>query len=669
MGFQVSPGVNITEKDATTIVPAVGTTDGAYAGVFQWGPVMDPVLVGDELELVSTFGKPNAETASSFFTCANFLAYTNKLRIVRVVNSEAKNAVAKLNEVSGESVLIRNDDDYNNLYGAEASDEGITDDDAKFGPFVAKHPGALGNGLRVSVCPAAKAFRQTLTGTLTGTAGSKTISGNGTKFDKELSLGSVILVNEMELSVASIVDADTLTVTTALTSTLSNASAQAEWEYAATIGAAPGTSLAAKAAAKSVGKSGSDLLLNDELHIVVIDQLGKFSGQKGEVLERFAYVSKAKDAKNEDGTSNFYKNVINRRSRYVRWADHIDEVAANWGKTLVNANTKATIQFGPLSGDEDTRPFTYDLTGGVDSNVDLPGNLITGERMMGYDLFKNAEKIDVYLVLLGEASAPLAQYVVQNICETRKDAVAFISPDRESCVGRSDGAEEEKVIEFRDALNMSSSYAFMDSGWKYQYDKYNDVERWVPLNGDIAGLTAATETSNDAWWSPAGYNRGKIKNVIKLAWNPYKAERDDLYIAGVNPVISVQGTGTVLFGDKTLLDRPSAFDRINVRRLFIILEKAIATFAKFSLFEFNDEFTRQSFRSKVEPFLRDVQARRGIYDFKVVCDRTNNPGSVIDRNEFVGDIYIKPARSINFIQLNFIAVGTGTDFSEIVGKI
>jgi phage tail sheath protein FI len=229
------------------------------------------------------------------------------------------------------------------------------------------------------------------------------------------------------------------------------------------------------------------------------------------------------------------------------------------------------------------------------------------------------------------------------------------------------GSEATDIVEFRNTLG-SSSYAFLDGNWKYQYDKYNDVYRWVPFNGDVAGLVVRSTDERDAWWSPAGFNRGQIKNVVKTAWSPSKTFRDELYKNGVNPILTFPGEGTILFGDKTLLAKPSAFDRINVRRLFIVLEKAIATAAKYSLFEFNDQFTRSQFRNLVEPFLRDVQGRRGIYDFRVVCDESNNTGEVIDRNEFIGDIYIKPARSINFIQLNFVAVRTGVDFSEVVGQ-
>jgi phage tail sheath protein FI len=290
----------------------------------------------------------------------------------------------------------------------------------------------------------------------------------------------------------------------------------------------------------------------------------------------------------------------------------------------------------------------------------------------GYDMFASAEDIDVSLILQGkarggDAGQQLGNYLIDNIAESRKDCVAFLSPEKADVVLNAQGDESQDIVDFRNVLT-SSSYGVLDSGYKYMYDKYNDIYRYVPLNGDMAGLAVRTDETRDPWWSPAGFNRGIIKNSIKLAFNPRKADRDILYKAGINPVVTFPGQGTLLFGDKTLLAKPSAFDRINVRRLFIVLEKAIATAAKFTLFEFNDEFTRAQFKNLVEPFLRDVQGRRGIYDFKVVCDETNNTGEVIDRNEFIGDIYIKPAKSINFIQLNFVAVRTGVEFSEIVGQ-
>jgi phage tail sheath protein FI len=304
--------------------------------------------------------------------------------------------------------------------------------------------------------------------------------------------------------------------------------------------------------------------------------------------------------------------------------------------------------------------------------------------MRAYDKFGNMDEADVSLIVTGHHDYLVSKYVVENIVDGgtfndddsygiiatggRKDCVVFVSPPQTAVVNKA-GFELNNIKSWANSqFNISSSYVFVDSGWKRQYDKYNDVYRWTPLNPDIAGLCARTDYTNDPWWSPAGLNRGKIKNVAKLAWNPKKSERDDLYQIGINPVITIKGEGTVLFGDKTFVSKPSAFDRLNVRRLFIVLEKSISRASKYSLFEFNDEFTRAQFVALIEPFLRDVKGRRGIYDYRVVCDETNNTPEVVDRNEFVGDIYVKPARSINYIHLNFVAVRTGVAFSEVVGR-
>jgi hypothetical protein len=322
--------------------------------------------------------------------------------------------------------------------------------------------------------------------------------------------------------------------------------------------------------------------------------------------------------------------------------------SSNWGATSLNT----VFAQGDLVNEA--------LTGGVDG-YPTNANLITA-----YDRFKNSEEVDISFIITGAVPQTVSEHIVDNIAEFRKDVVVFISPERDDVVNDA-GDEVSNITSYRNDFN-SSSYAVMDANWKYQFDKYNNVFRWVPVNADIAGLCARTDTDRDPWFSPAGLNRGRIKNVVKLAWNPNKTERDELYKIGVNPVINLPGEGTILFGDKTMLAKPSAFDRINVRRLFIVLQKAIARASQFSLFEFNDEFTRSQFVALIQPFLRDVQGRRGIFDFRVVCDETNNTPEVIDRNQFVGDIYIKPARSINFIQLNFVAVRTGVAFEEIVGR-
>lgn len=439
------------------------------------------------------------------------------------------------------------------------------------------------------------------------------------------------------------------------------------WAYAAEFDGAPGTSTFA------AGVSAT----NDEMHIIVIDEDGMFTGTEGSVLEKFAFVSKASNAKRSDGTNNYYKDVINNRSEYVYWMDHPSSVSATLsgglaegsvgGSTDLGAGvTVATIgseaaqnkAFQDLTSSE----ITWSLSGGTDDYA-----LTDGEKTAAFDLFNDAEQYDVSLIVAGKASTTVASHLIQNIAETRLDCVVFVSPEDTSTADPIIGNTSTQITAintYRDALP-SSSYAVMDTGSKYQYDRYNDKYRYIPLNADIAGLSARTDFTNDAWFSPAGMSRGQIKSVVRLAVNPNKTQRDTLYKNGVNPVVSFPGEGTVLFGDKTLLAKPSAFDRINVRRLFIVLEKAVATASKFQLFEFNDSFTRAQFKNLVEPFLRDVQGRRGITDFVVKCDESNNTGEVIDRNEFVADIFIKPSRSINFITLNFVAARSGINFSEI----
>ena len=406
------------------------------------------------------------------------------------------------------------------------------------------------------------------------------------------------------------------------------------------------------------------------MHVVVFDKTGgitgfdnDLAGQRGaSVLEVFPFVSQASSARTPQGTSNFYANVVNIGSAYVRWMDH-DGTLSNAGTDPAAGTTFASSAGkGGILNDA--------LGGGADGSAS-PLAPTVGELDIAYNLMSDADTIDINLVIGGQTPAGTNGVThatnIIDLVEARKDCVAFISPRSADVVGVTTGAAQtSNVKDFFDNL-ASSSYAVFDSGYKYMYDKYNDVYRYVPLNGDIAGLAANTDNVADPWFSPAGYNRGQIRGAVKLAFNPTKAERDILYPARINPVCTFPGQGTVLFGDKTALSRPSAFDRINVRRLFLVLEKAIATAAKFQLFEFNDEFTQAQFKNLVEPFLRDVQGRRGITDFSVVADGTNNTGEVIDRNEFVGDIYVKPARSINYIRLNFIAVRTGVAFSEIGG--
>lgn len=852
MAFQLSPGVNITEIDLTTVVPAVATSDGAFAGVFRWGPIGERVLIDSENLLVQRFAKPTNFNAETFFTAASFLSYANRLYVSRaadtdgstpVVNSittSSSNAVYLASNTTGIQVgmyvtqtsnstilnsvgtavsvvavnsssftltknaaaantnlvlyfarpdsaytavaldnvstganasakvanlvnqIVKNQNDYINI-------EGNFDSDIV---YVAKYPGAMGNSLRVAVCDTATAFSSNINvsnstvntaidfrigsdaatvkflGSSNASAntvasnisiGDQILSGNSSigyqylqvrsitvnstyvntatiGFDGNtdvnsnlnfitisnnpytngdivtyanvagnsavtgLSSGNYYVVEAnstgIKLSTGPYASAIDITATAAANGTLigntntlvigfedpyrlrlnyvSNTITR-NWEFFNTVETAPGQS--------NYVLLNGNTSANDEMHVVVVDDGGEFTGTPGTILEVYKGLSRATDSKNGDGSTNYYKDVINQNSGYIWFANDRSNAPSNTALNLISANNSA--------------PLNIRMTLGADGSDEA--NVSLGVLGSAYDLFASAEDVDISLVLQGKPiggttvvngttvqNHQLANYIIDNICEIRKDCVALVSPDK-NLVLNAFGSEALNLVAWRGALH-STSYAVMDTGYKYMYDRYNDIYRWIPLNGDIAGLCVRTDNTNDAWWSPAGFNRGQIKNLVKLAYNPRKAERDVLYKNGVNPVVTFPGQGTVLFGDKTLQAKPSAFDRINVRRLFIVLEKAISVAAKYSLFEFNDAFTRAQFKNLVIPYLRTVQGRRGITDFLVVCDDTNNTPQIIDTNQFVGDIYIKPARSINFIQLNFIAVGTGVQFSEVVGR-
>ena len=430
------------------------------------------------------------------------------------------------------------------------------------------------------------------------------------------------------------------------------------WRFSDLFDEAPGTSAYATENARGE---------EDELHVAVYDTVGNITGKAvgvngqrtAAVIERFPNMSKNPNGKTAQGSNNYYSDVIFAQSQFIYWTDHLS-AGSNWG-TDIASGTDYTLVSGV---DVST------LTGGTDDYATT-----NGEIALAYDKFEDTESLDINLVIGGsssiaadtEANMDTHVTMITALVESRRDCVGFVSPYRAATVGVASSLTATKnVIDGFDTCP-SSSYMVFDSGYKYMYDKYSDVFRFVPLNADIAGLCAFTDQIADSFFSPAGFNRGNIRGAVKLSYNPTKAERDQLYKKRVNPVTNFPGQGVCLFGDKTALSKPSAFDRINVRRLFLLLEKAIATAAKFQLFEFNDEFTRAQFRNLVEPFLRDIQGRRGITDFSLKCDDTNNTGEVIDRNEFIADIFIKPARSINFITLNFIAVRTGVAFSEVGG--
>lgn len=412
------------------------------------------------------------------------------------------------------------------------------------------------------------------------------------------------------------------------------------WAYKNQFTAAPGTS---DYAAERGGA-------NDEMHVVVLDEDGSFTGTAGSILETFGFVSQGVDAKTNDGASNYYVNVVNNSSKYVWFGNH-DVALTTAGNSVVGTTFV-----------QDSTIMAVSFAGGADSAA-----LTASEIQGGFDLLDDALTQDLSLLIMPkfeDTTATIANDLIA-IAEGRKDCVAFLSPP--TSYSTTSTTKRDDIIGWADLLT-SSSYAVVDSTALKVYDKYNDQFVWIPASSSVAGLCAKTDSVADAWFSPAGFNRGQLLGVTKVAYNPNQVDRDELYQSRVNPIVTFPGEGTVLYGDKTAQSKPSAFDRINVRRLFIVLEKAIATAAKYQLFEFNDEFTRAQFRAMVEPFLREVKGRRGLTDFAVICDGTNNTGEVVDTNNFVADIYIKPNRSINFITLNFVATRTGVEFSEVIGK-
>ena len=670
MGFQVSPGVEVKEVDLTNIVPAVSTTIGAVCGPFEKGPVSEITSISSEKQLVEVFGKPNASNFEYFFTAANFLQYSNSLRVVRT-ESALKNASS-----GGSGVLIRNTLHYQ---------ESFADGQGTHGTWSARTAGIHANGIKIDICDKNNFSEMSNKQVNDASASAAEATITMDAFDAaDFAVGEVIEFysdaggtvfatgHEAQKYEITAVDTSAETITirqlddpagSGLIADLADDSyVKRYWRFSDLFDTAPGTS--EFASARGVG--------DDEIHIVVYDSSGRQTGfdndvageRLNSVLETFAFVSKHPEATTPQGNSNYYPDVIYRDSKFIYWGDHPTaaiDASGDWGQPLSSdLSVQGSSAFNKLStGVENVDRST--LANGTDDYA-----VTDGEQLTSYARFDDGEAVDVNLIMAAKATSTLATNLV-TIVEKRKDALVFISPERSDVVGVADSnTQTTNVKNFFDLLP-STSFAVFDSGYKYQYDRFNDVYRYVPLNGDIAGVTAFTESVADAFFSPAGFTRGQIRGAVKLAYEPNKDQRDTLYKARINPVNSFPGQGTVLFGDKTALAKPSAFDRINVRRLFIILEKAIATAAKFQLFEFNDEFTRAQFKNLVEPFLREIQGRRGITDFKVVADESNNTGEVIDRNEFVADIFVKPTRSINFITLNFVAVRTGVAFTEIGG--
>lgn len=666
MAFQVSPGVQVKEVDLTNVVPAVSSTTGAFAGQFQWGPVDEVVTVSSSSELVENFYSPADSDASAedFYTADGFLRYGSSLRVVRVNSTGLYSA----NQAGGATSLLKNSSDYISSY-RDLSLNGTV------GKFTSRFAGALGNSLQVSVCNDANAYEQAdVTTTREAEAVGQTIIS--ITDDAVFVVGDIVTFagHNQEYKITAIdttLGAETMTIkalnqpagTGLIEAVNSGVNISRKWEHYALFNKAPGVSAGA-----------SELsVLRDEMHIVVVDEDGDITGVPGTVLETHGFMSKASDAKNSQGQSSYYRNVIERDSQWIYVTGH-------------DTNVHSGAAVSTSLSDAASTPFTA-TTLPVNSSLSAGANGRTptaAEKYGSWDLhFADGESIDISFLVVGSTRTDNGSGTDQDtladwttivnqailLAETRKDCMVVVSPRRASVVGVAlESTALANIIADADTAT-SSSYATMDSGWVYVYDRYHDVYRWVPGNGHTAGIMSRTDLLRDSWFSPAGFSRGQYLGITKLALNPSKSSRDDLYRANVNPIVTFPGQGTVLFGDKTMLNTPSAFDRINVRRLFITLEKAIATAAKAQLFEFNDSFTRAQFRAAVEPFLRDVQNRRGLTDFSVLCDETNNTEGVIDRNEFVCSIFVKPARSINFITLNFVAARSGVEFEEIYNAV
>jgi len=694
MAFSGAPKIQSFEIDSTTIVPSVATSDGALAGIFTWGPVGQLTQVSQSKQLVSIFGQPTNLNAETFFTGFNFLSYSQSLWVVRAANTSGlANNIANTTL----SAVVTGSNTVSNtvLLGAivENSDTYATNR-TNFDPsvlYVARCPGALGNSLAVSICDSANAYSSTInliangninavstaisfvvgsntatvsvfpsangTGTDTGIvannvvngliAGDLLTAGNssvGTQLLKTTSIGPVVQ-NGANASVTI-----GLSAKFNLAANFSSNTITRSWQFINSVPKAPTTS---SYQAKTVGANNNVI---DQLHVVVFDKNGLFTGVPGNVLEIFPAMSRATDAVDSTGATTYYENIINQQSNYVWWGNDRSGAASNTAVNLVSSTN--------------ADPLTSSFIGGQDGNSETTIDL--GTIANAYNLFADPTVVDVSIILQGHAlggtyGEGLYNYVIGNIVLARQDCVMVASPSQAAVVNAS-GQQAQNIINFRNAMT-SSSYGILDSGYKYQYDQYNNVYRWIPLNGDIGGLIARTDLTNASWWSPAGYNRGIINNVVKLAYNPSATDRDTLFNNDINPVVTQNGVGTVLLGDKTLIGTTSAFNAINVRRLFILLRKSISIAARAFLFEFNDAFTQAQFVNVVDPFLRNIQGGRGITAYNIDSGPDVNTPDVINSDGFVGVVQVIPARAIRYINLYFQAVNNGVTFAEVEGQI
>ena len=663
----LSPGVEIQERDLTVgSIETVEVNVGAIAGAFSKGPVLKPVRITSESQLIEQFGEPTDSNANEWWTAASFLQYGGVLDVVRVSTSGQLTA-SDDNVTSPYTLSIPTVEVYEATYASAASN-----------PFkwASRSPGSDSNAIKVAIIDKGADVTLSLDGALgTFVVGTQVQTASGSPNGSK---SGFIYEWDSVNNKVSLITSDTWVATDVIENGVTdlNVTAKAEWYDSqiafggiswASIAPRPGTS-------PYVAERGG---ANDEMHIVVYDSTGVITGKPNTLLEKFIYVSKANNAKTSSGAVNYYPTVILNKSQYVYWGSHENNAydvsgnaeitsLANFGGTN-NAGNPSTTTFDLFSSDSANRSYTF-----VKGAETLGAT--SGEIMTGLTEFADTETVDIDYLLMGggDASSKTNSQAIAakvlTICSGRKDCVGFLSPYYGDVVGvTSSATQTSNVVDFYSNLQ-ATSFGVFDSGWKYIYDRFADKYRYVPLNGDVAGLCASVTANGTPWFSPAGLNRGAIRGAVKLAFSPTKSERDSLYQNRINPVTSLPGQGIVLFGDKTALASPSAFDRINVRRLFNVIEKTIGNAAKGVLFELNDEFTRNNFKNVVEPFLRGIQAERGITDFLVVCDTTNNTGAIIDANEFKADFYIKPARSINFITLTFVATRTGVSFEEVVPR-
>ena len=663
----VSPGVEIQERDLTIgSIETVEVNVGAIAGAFAKGPVLKPVRISSEAQLIEQFGEPSDGNATTWWTAASFLQYGGVLDVVRVATSGQLTA-SDDNVTSPYTLSIPTVDVYESVYATATAN-----------PFkwAARNPGVESNAIKVGIIDKGADVSLTLDGALsTATIGTQVSTASGSPNGSK---SGFIYAWDSVNNKVSLITSDTWTTTDVIENGVTdlNVTAKSDWYDSQTafgnvlwnsISPRPGTS-------PYVAERGG---ANDEMHVVVYDSTGVITGKPNTLLEKFTYVSKANNAKTSSGSVNYYPTVIQDKSSFIYWGSHENDAydvsgnaaitsGANFGGTG-NAGSPSTTTFDLFSSDSANRSYTF-----VKGAETLSAT--SGEILTGLTEFADTETLDIDYLLMGPGDAgsktntqAIAAKVL-SVCSGRKDCVGFLSPYYGDVVGvTSSATQTQNVIDFYDTMQ-ATSFGVFDNGWKYIYDRFADKYRYVPLNGDVAGLCASVTANGTPWFSPAGLNRGAIRGAVKLAFSPTKTERDALYQRRINPVTSLPGQGIVLFGDKTALASPSAFDRINVRRLFNVIEKTIGNAAKGVLFELNDEFTRSNFKNVVEPFLRGIQAERGITDFLVVCDSSNNTGAIIDANEFKADFYIKPARSINFITLTFIATRTGVSFEEVVPR-